>query len=211
MNSGFTLIELLVVIAIMAVVMAVVFTSQSSFNKTLVLTNTAYDIALSIQSAETYGISGRAVGTTFNVGYGLHFDKNNPKDIIFFADTNPTLASSGPFCHSVKGTPSDRPGDCAYQASEKIKDYKLGNNMSISNFCAKQSNGWVCSKSSNLASLDIVFSRPNPNPFMSINGIYSQSFPVTAACLTISSPQGDSRFVSIAYAGMISASATSCP
>ena len=48
LSKGFTLIELMVVLAIIVVITTVVLTSQSSFNKSLILANTSYDIALSL-------------------------------------------------------------------------------------------------------------------------------------------------------------------
>ena len=57
MSSGFTLVEMVVVLAIITVISGVVLSDQTSFNKTLVLANTAYDIALTVRSVETFGAS----------------------------------------------------------------------------------------------------------------------------------------------------------
>ena len=50
LSKGFTLIELLIVLAIIATVTTIALSSQSNFNKTLILANTAYDIALTLRS-----------------------------------------------------------------------------------------------------------------------------------------------------------------
>ncbi|NNM83707.1 type II secretion system protein [Candidatus Parcubacteria bacterium] len=216
-HRGFTLIELLVVLAIIIVVMAIVFTSQSSFNKTLTLTNTAYDVALTFRFAETYGLGSRAFGTAANTGYGLHFTSGTPGSFVLFADTYPPVGSgSPPLCHlppSYAPTgPSAESGNCVYDAGqgEKVQDYLLGNGITIEKFCAEASGFWKCS-TSGINSLDVVFSRPNPTPFMSENGSYSPLSPVTAACLELTSPQGGSKYVTVAASGEISANAPSCP
>lgn len=216
LHHGFTLIELLVVTAIILVVTSIVFTSQGSFNKTLILANTAYDIALTLRSAETYGLGSRAAGGVANTGYGVDFQAGTPSSFTFFADIYPP-PSTAPGCHQAvdSSTPDARPGNCAYEASqgEKITDYTLGNGITVDDFCAYALGGWSCARSNgnSLTSLDIVFARPNAEAFMSVNGSYSVASPVTRACLVVASPQGGARFVSVAASGAITANAPSCP
>jgi len=205
-RRGFTLIELLVVFAIIISIMAVVFTSQGSFNKTFVLTNTAYDIALTLRNAGTYGLSSRAVGTIANVGYGLHFQNTTPNSFSFFADTSPAASCTTPDC---------KPGNYVYTngSDSLVRQYVLGNGITLADFCAFNGS-WSCMSahpgiSGGLTSLDIVFARPNPNPFMSTNGLYSSS--ITAACLTLSSGLNTSRYVSVTASGGITVNAASCP
>ena len=203
----------MVVLAIIAVVASIVLSSQNSFNKTLTLTNTTYDIALTILNAETYGISSRAAGIMTNAGYGVHFQKTSANSFTFFADTYP-LPSTSSVCHPIDdpSAPNARPGNCIYDSSkgEGITDHVLGNGITISKFCSYAIGSWSCSDNG-LTSLDIVFARPNASPFISANGAYSASFPITAACLTVSSPQGGSRFISVSSYGQITANAPSCP
>ncbi len=214
---GFTLIELLVVLAIITVIMGIALSSQSGFNKSLLVSNTAYDIALALRSAETYGLGTRvSQGTIYDAGYGLHFDKTSPSTFLLFSDKYPA-SSVASDCHPSSGTlaPDAKAGDCAYQASEgeRVTTYMLGNGITVSDFCAYAGGSWSCATSGGaaLTTLDIVFARPNPDPFMSTNGTYSVAAPVTNACLTITSPQGGFRYVSISASGAINANATSCP
>lgn len=220
-RRGFTLIELMVVLAIIVIVTTVVLTNQSSFNKTLILSNTAYDIALSLRSAQTYGLSSRASGTTVNTGYGVHFSNGAPSSFTLFADAFPGPIASN--CHGIPvggaNAPDAKPGDCVYESTqgEKVLDYMLGNSITVSDFCTKQGISWSCTyahdgASGGLSSLDIVFARPNSDTFMSANGSYAAApFSVTAACITIASPQGGARYVSVSTSGQIIANALSCP
>lgn len=214
---GFTLIELMVVLAIITIISAIIVTNQGAFNRTLVLENTAYDVALTLRSAETYGLGNRVVGPIANAGYGLDFQKATPGSFTLFADTYPGVGQSG-LCHpppvSDPTGPAARPGNCIYDASqgEQVSSFTLGNGITISDFCAYTPStlSWSCA-SGNLTSLDIVFSRPNPDPFMSVNGYYSATFPITKACIALTSQQGGARFVSVAASGEITANASSCP
>ena len=216
LHRGFTLVELMVVFAIITIIMAVVLTSQSSFNKTLILANTAYDIALTLRSIETYGIGSRAFGTTVNAGYGLHFESGTPGSFTLFADTNPVPSVSS-VCHPISdaSAPNAQPGDCIYEPdyAERVASYTLGNGITVSDFCAYALGGWSCAYAhgGGLTALDIVFARPNPEPFMSVNGLYSTSNPVTAACIAVTSPKGGAQYISVAASGQINANAAQCP
>jgi hypothetical protein len=214
----------MVVLAIIVVITSVVLTSQNSFNKTLILANTAYDIALTLRSAQTYGLSSRgrtnAAGAfvSANAGYGLHFQTSPAGSFTLFSDTYPDASASS--CHptSNASAPDAKPGNCSYESAqgEKVVDYKLGNGITVSDFCARSLGSWSCTyahngASSGLSSLDIVFARPNPDPFMSVNGSYSAIAPVTAVCVAITSSKGGAHFVSVAASGQIVANAPSCP
>lgn len=221
-HRGFSLIELLVVFAIITVVMGIVLSSQSSFNKTLILTNTAYDIALTLRSAETYGISSRGSSVSTKAGYGLHFLSGTTGSFILFSDFSPSPNVSN--CHGVPvggvDAPDAKPGNCAYDGpSEDVSTYVLGNSITIGDFCAYTNGVPTCAiaHGGGLSSLDIVFSRPDTHPFVSPDGSYSTISPASVACLTIQSPQSSSllpnssRYVSIGASGQIIANATPCP
>lgn len=217
-HRGFTLIELLVVLAIITIITAVTFTSQGSFNKSIILTNTAYDVALSLRSAETYGIGSRVAGAASNAGYGLHFVRAAPSNFTLFADVN----SPADGCHTLPsaeqggaGAPNAMPGNCVYDNGETVTDYALGNGITVYDFCAYSSR-WYCANNAtygnDLTSLDIVFARPNPDPFIFEKNISNNIIgPFINACITLSSRQGGFRFISVTTSGAITANAPSCP
>jgi len=206
----------MVVLTIIVVITMVVLSSQSSFNKTLILANTAYDIALTLRSAETYGLGSRAFGATVNTGYGIHFESGTPGSFTLFADLYPAPSVSS-VCHPAldASAPSAQPGDCSYEPSqgEKVLNYTLGNGITIGDFCAYALGNWSCAGAhgGGLSALDIVFARPNPEPFMSVNGSYTTTFPVTTACIILTSPQGGSQYISVGSSGQITANASPCP
>lgn len=198
--------ELLVVLAIIISVMAVVLTSQSAFNKTFLLANTAYDIALTLRFTESLGVGTLASGSVANVGRGVHFDKATPHSFILFADTSP------PSTTCTTSTPDCKPGDKVYTVGSDtlVQTNTLGNGITISDFCARDAgNTWQCASNGSLAALDIVFARPNPDAFIRANG--DPSILYTSACLTVRSLEGIRRFVSIAPSGSIKANAVSDP
>lgn len=215
LSAGFTLVELLVVLAIIVTITSVVLTSQSSFNKTLILANTAYDVALSLRSAATYGLGGHAI-SMLPTGYGMHFELSTPGSFTLFADTYPAPSALS-VCHPVddQTTLDAQPGNCSYESAQDatVMVYTLGNNITIGDFCAFASGSWSCAyaEGGGLTALDIVFARPDADPFMSVNRAYSTLSPVTNACLTISSPLGGERYVAVSSTGRITANATSCP
>ncbi|MDP1707303.1 MAG: type II secretion system protein [bacterium] len=188
---GFTLVELMVVLAIIVIISTVVLTSQTSFNKTLILANTAYDIALTIRSTQSFGIGSRAILGTTNVGHGVHFQRGG--SFILFADTSPSASCGRPDCS---------PGDYVYGAGDTfLQTYELNNGMTISNFCVDG----LCTYSS----LDVVFLRPNPDAFISVDGSTFTNY--AKACLIVTSPQGGEKYVSVSKSGQIIANASQCP
>src|SRR3989338_6906440 len=58
-NRGFTLVELLVTLSLFVVLTTIVLFSQQKFNGSILLTNLAYDVALTIRQAQTFGVNVR--------------------------------------------------------------------------------------------------------------------------------------------------------
>lgn len=199
------------VAAIILVITAVIFSGQSNFNNSVVLSSTTYDIALSFRAAETYGLGTRAQSGIVNAGYGLDFQNGTPHSYTFFADSDPPAGDTGA-CHPLPtngaSAPNAYPGDCVYSQSDgTVSVYQLGNNIGINKFCASEDNGstWMCSTdvSNPLNQLDIVFLRPNATPFISENGYYDEASPPTNACLQVAAPGGSTQYINIYRTGRI--------
>lgn len=155
---------MLVALAIIGIITAVALTSQSSFNKTVLVSAAAYDLALSIRNAESSGIAtglprfyGGGSLSGFNFGYGVDFycgsyypcpTTSTQNTFTVFADNKPTSGTNGrPLCYSsasqVRGAsgsasdPDAKVGDCVYSSSTDtlVSTYTLGNGIVIDNVC----------------------------------------------------------------------------
>lgn len=170
-NKGFTLVELLVSIAIFAMITTLVLTKYQSFNGGIVLTNLAYELALTIRQAQTYGINVKGSSAGFNVSYGVHFDASTPGSFILFADARSSfdpdsLTSSGDGKYPTAG-------------DALVDTFNLRRGIVISKFCIGQSlanianadgsNKENCTTSGGTL-LDITFSRPDPAAVINYTG-----------------------------------------
>lgn len=212
LSRGVTVVELLIVLAIIGILTVVMGTSHTTFNRTILLTYTAYDVALTIRSAETYGLSTRITssGMKSNTGYGIHITPDSP-EFIFFADEN-TPSNSSP-CHPLRSgadgsEPDAIPGNCRYDEGEKVQSYTLGNGMKITDVYWYISAG--SSRQSVTSSLDLVFARPNPKAFITIDGNYDRNISPDA-CFLITSPQGGTSHVYVGSTGQVTVASGECP
>lgn len=160
-NAGFTLVELLVTISIFVILTGIVLFSQSKFNSTILLTNLAYDTALTIRQAQTYGIniknfSNTSVSDNNFLPYGVHFDQSANRSFILFADMDydfNTKESDSQY----NGNGSDSPDLSLCQGDLGcVNRYNITRGNYILGLCLNDSTN--C----DLRSVDIVFKRPNP-------------------------------------------------
>ena len=204
-----TVVELLIVLSIIGVLTVVMTTSHSTFNRTVLLSYTAYDVALTIRSAETYGLGTRVASSNMrsNTGYGIHITPNSSAFQLFADKNDPSPGS----CHGLRtddpsgDAPDAIPGNCKYDAGEDVQSYALGNGMKITNVYWYQGAGG--GRNPIGSSLDMVFSRPNPKAFMSHDGIYGMALD---ACFEIASPQGGVSHVYVGSTGQVTVGASTC-
>jgi len=173
-QRGFTLVETMVALGIFVIVTAIVFVGNSRFNNTIFLTNLAYDLALTVSRAQSYGINVRPFdGATkpFEVGYGVYFEKNSHDSFILFTDVNQNNL---------------------YSNNELLERYIIRRGNYISNlFCG----------GSPFDSINITFIRPNPDAIFYCNGISSNASSVR---IEVTSPAGIKKNVTIEATGQIS-------
>jgi len=148
---------------------ALLMAKYGNFNQSILLTNLAYDVALSLRTAQTYGLSVQGVApytgsgsgspsTTLDPGflnaYGVDFcaasncgnGLNNNTQIIFFADTN---------------------SDGVFDANDTvISTYAIKHGAIISQICLNNTN--PCDSPTDRA--DVTFLRPNPDAFICWGG-----------------------------------------
>jgi prepilin-type N-terminal cleavage/methylation domain-containing protein len=178
-KKGFTLVEIIVAMAIFAFIAASIFAGNSNFNSGVLLTNLAYEVALTIRQAQVFGLSVReSVTSGFDLGYGVHFNTNNQVNYIFFADINDDGYYTPP--------------------NESIESFTLRRGNKIGSFCVYNvASSKVCSDTVN--TLDITYKRPNPDAIIKVdNAIYK------TAEIYIESPKGNRRMVRVDESGQIS-------
>lgn len=213
---GFTLIEMLVVLAIIAIITTIVITGQSNYNKTLLLTDTSYTVALSARQAQSYGLGSKKFQNVQNPGYGLHFTNAQPGSYILFADTNPALPPpTGQYACPLgtPGTPEEKPGNCRFDVGGDgiVETYTFSRGFTVSQFCGKTAGTKYCSTdAAPLTNLDMVFTRPNTTT--TIDGLIGNtlsSFSCAEITLTDASKQA-TRTIRVSSLGEISVNQT-CP
>ena len=177
MNKGFTLVELLVSISIFTVITTMAVYNHSQFNGSVLLTNLAYEVGLSIHQAQFYGISVRQnAATAFDSGYGIHFDPASPTSYILFED------KAGGVSHARDA------GDLDLQVFAISKGNKI-NKVCVNGTCGQ-------------LAVDITFLRPNPDAYFTQGGSGSLIGGKVDVC--VKSPQGTARRVTVESTGQIS-------
>lgn len=188
-KGGFTIIELLVTISIFVILTGIVIFSYANFNSNILLTNLAYDTALTVRQAQNYGINIKGFNDSAKfVPYGVHFNMINPKSFILFADidydiNNPdsqTLFTGNPaVCKVDEGC---------------ISKYNIKRGNYISKICIQ--NGSNCDE---VNKLDILFKRPNPEAIIFGDNMKKNN----TAIITLSSIDGKIKEVEIHPNGLI--------
>jgi prepilin-type N-terminal cleavage/methylation domain-containing protein len=165
--KGFTLVELMVSVAIFAMMTALVVVKYGSFNQSVLLTNLAYDVALTIRTAQTYGLSVKDpqdTSPTFTSAYGVTIGtdaiscagaSSNSQQFIMFADTYPSQTGNA-ICDSNDILTST---------------YAIKRGGSVSQVCAGSGS---CTLGN--GRLDITFKRPDPRATICFNGAASCSY-----------------------------------
>lgn len=198
-RKGFTLVELMVSLAIFAFMTAFLVAKYSNFNQGILLTNLAYDVALTLRNAQSYGLNvkskpegGASYSTNFDYPYGVHFDKRDTKEgtnepvlsntqMIFFADLD----------YAAYGGKVLSPSDSI------ISTYNIKGGSHVSDVCVGTSENSCDS----MRVLDISFMRPNPNAIITAD---SQNITYPYAMITVQSSSGLTKKIVVRSTGQIS-------
>ncbi len=214
LDRGFTLVEMLIVLAIMSVVIGITVNGQRSFDRSIILSNTTYDVALSVRQAQAYGTSGRVASGQIITGYGYGLDVQSlpTKKYVLFADT------SGSGClqsnSTITGAPDAKIGDCIYTKGSDVvvQSVDINNDVIITGVCVYNDSSSYCAGTSNpsLSQVDINFIRPSQDAVIvakntsgGVIGGSGSSTKFDSACLRLSS-SGNNRYLYITHVGVVS-------
>jgi prepilin-type N-terminal cleavage/methylation domain-containing protein len=164
-RRGFTLIELLVVVGIMVIITSVILVRYSAYNSSTLLTNLAYEIAITIREAQVQGISVGGAGGTFLPGYGAYFADNQPTAYFLFRDLD----------NNNRMTDSNSDGIMSSADAEFVKEYRLRGHR-ITDVCITVGSTPDCS----ITNLSVLFKRPNPDAIVNGNASAAASVVVQA-------------------------------
>ena len=186
-NSGFTILELLVCIAIFAFMTAFLIAKYGTFNQSVLLTNLAYDTAITIRSAQTFGLgvlgsSASAASQNFAYSYGVHFDLEHPQTFsMLFYD---------PSTYDTIGTNSV---------------YTMKPQYQITSLCVG-SGPDDCPLSPAVTFLDILFVRPNPDAIIIPNENTSISTLPSYAEVVFTAIDGSTKKIIVRSTGEVAVS-----
>lgn len=193
-SGGFSMIELIVVMTIFITLTTVMLFNYNSMNSRITLDTLAHQIAQWVRQTQVSAMSVKSHSGNYNVGYGLHFDRTNPNQFIFFYDLN----------NDKTYTPG---GVCGDAASECVQTVTLPKGNTIVLLCAEAlgvAQG-ACAPGLNevVAGGDIVFIRPDTDAHISIEtGV--TPYPVSRLQVTVSSVKGYKRSIDIWTTGQAS-------
>jgi prepilin-type N-terminal cleavage/methylation domain-containing protein len=187
-SKGFTLVEMLSVLAIFSILTSVVVFNYNKFRSDTILTNMAYEVALSIREAQIYGVSARqSASIDYKVPYGIFIPKDS-EQYYLFADTGNETDDTpdGKF----SGTNCANPGQ-----DTCVTTYSLQRGMKISDVQYSQDTN--CQYTDDMS---IVFKRPNPEPIFNNSGGTTN---IIKTLITIEAPDGAQRHVWIYNNGQV--------
>lgn len=188
-RGGFTLVEMLVVIGIMALISGLVLLNNNRFGGVVLLQNLAYDIALSIRQAQVYGIAVQRFNTSFEAGYGVHFQ----------VDSGSGQAAYVLFADALE--PANGYYDCPQPGTtncELVQSTTVASGYRISQLCVTPPGG---SERCDITSLDITFLRPEPDAYIRSQQTSGLN---ESGEIHVVSQRGDEQVISIQANGQIS-------
>ena len=209
-TRAFTLIELLVSVGIFALMTSLVVAKYGNFNQSVLLTNLAYDVALTIRTAQTYGLSVKnssETATDFAYGYGVRFDSDptvdsntgNPmnKQIVFFSDNNSNSANKNDGIYTAYSGGAN-PYDTA------VSTYAIKRGAYVSDMCTGSPTNCVALPSNVAHHIDITFKRPDPSASICVDSYAGAACSkATYVELTVKGTDGSTRVISVRDNGQI--------
>ena len=192
---------MLISISIFTIVTSIVLYSNSGFSNNILITNLAYEIALTLRQAQTYGLSSvkQAGSTSFRVGYGVHFESapGDNKSFIFFTDLDDNK--------KYNDTATD---PCNSTGNECLQKIIINASNKIESVCVKYPGGSPSDAPDcvGITGVDIVFKRPKTEASIVYTHESNGEGNATSAIIHLISPQGKKKTVTVESSGQISIS-----
>lgn len=144
-SRGVTLIEMMVVLAIFGILLSIVVFNYNKFTDDTVLTNMAYEVALSVREAQLFGTAVKGQTSEFGHPVGLYFTQNSDSYVLFIDNNN-----------DLKFNPLQ---DTTYNTLTLLRKITIsGLEISSSGSCG-----------GSLSSAVILFKRPDVEPYVGNN------------------------------------------
>ena len=181
-NKGFTILEMIVSIGIFALMTSLLLAKYGNFNQGILLTNLAYDVALTLRNAQSYGLNVKSASRTsdvFQYPYGVHF-MDDADNFIFFSDED--VMGNGKYGNGLYDESIDG----------EISTTKIKRGSTISSLCVGDGNDCT------INTLDISFKRPDPNAI-----IKSDQGTSSYAEITVMATDGNTKKITVRSNGQI--------
>lgn len=200
-KKGFTLVELLVTISMFVIITGVVLVNSNQFDNTILLNNFAYDVALTVKQAQSYGVNVReSVAGAFDSYYGVYFDKraNIGSNTSFALFDYTPLNPNGPIDLSILSG-IDIKQSCSAYPDNCLQKYTMRRGIYIKNICSGE-NESTCSYYDRLI---VMFKRPSLSAkIFAFNGTDTPQL-MNYVKINLSSPSNASSSIVITSAGQI--------
>lgn len=206
------MIEMLMVLAIFTILTSIVMYNYSEFNSKTIMSNMAYEIALSVRQAQVYslGVRGQAGNEEFDNRYGVYFNNeyNGGKNFIFFFDKKPVEAGGEPngWCDGDANEPNCM---ACVSGGECLEKVTLTRDIFVGQICISDSidpvseNGICNGTNSSKDDASITFDRPNPDAKVSTSDTRPYNVPKNVG-IVVKNKFGNQRAVIIRSTGQIS-------
>jgi type II secretory pathway pseudopilin PulG len=192
------MLELLTVIAIVGILTTMVLGNYNAFGGQIILRTLAYDMALSLREAQTYGVSvRRSEVSAFSSGYGIHYDTTQKNTYTLYTDA---YVQS----NSVSSVAGPGGGDGLFRdPREEVRVFRFQNGYGIKQICVTTTSEtcYPAGIGAELHTLDILFKRPEPDAQIRLDDTPA---PIRNARIELVSPRGNTRSVLIEITGQIS-------
>lgn len=218
-QTGFTLLEVIVVVAIFGIMTTIVIFNYSNFSSKVILTNMAYEIALTTRQAQVFGLGARSgdtifsdlpVSVQFESPFGMFFNLNDatgPKtgtsnQFIMFIDEVSISGGGTESDHFCKRSDGADVCTCVMDGEddECVNKFQMQRGMYLSDLKVFDSDS-SCIDTDMVA---ISFKRPNPDGVIVDQETGNGNKKYKSLQITVSSKNDDKEYVIMRESGQLS-------